>query len=89
MELKDEKAAEIARYVTSPMYCQSYSCFTFLFRRKEITAARKKAALERQQFEEMKAKVYSHQVAYKNLVLMGILDGCQKSCEIKTKSRAK
>lgn len=52
-ELKEEKQAEITRYI----FNGSVGCKLSLPRRKQITAERKKAALERQQFEEMRAKV--------------------------------
>ena len=52
-ELKEEKKAEITRCVCF----QWVGSLLTLPRRKGITAERKKAALERQQFEEMKAKV--------------------------------
>lgn len=57
-ELKEEKQAEIRRFVTLfSFHYQKLSIANMFDRRKEITAERKKAAEERRRLEEDKAKV--------------------------------
>ncbi len=55
-ELKEEKQAEITRYVVT-LSRQSRCSFPVLHSRKDITLERRKAAEERRRLEEEKAKV--------------------------------
>lgn len=55
-ELKEEKQAEITRYVVT-LSRQSWCSFPVFHSRKDITLERRKAAEERRRLEEEKAKV--------------------------------